>query len=271
MNFILNYCHLIIFAFVFTGCCHDTPVVDSMKSKELITLSQQLLDLIKTGKEAKSAVSAIAEISGQDLLSLDSDEKKMAFWINLYNGMIQYTLAEEPERYEDKNTFFKTAFIQIAGRKLSLDEIEHGLLRRSRNKISLGYLPKFFISRFERQNRVKNLDPRIHFALNCGARSCPPIVIFDEKTLDTRLDESTRNYLKNEVKIEGNIVYTTSLMSWFRADFGGKKGIRKFLTEYEIIEKGTHPELKFRDYDWTLDTGQFINDDDFEIKPFTIE
>src|SRR5690606_5957308 len=133
----------------------------------------------------------------------------------------------------------------------------HGLLRRSRNKLSLGYLPKLFVSKFERKNRVDNIDPRIHFALNCGAKSCPPIVIYDESTINEQLDESTKNYLKSEVKVEGDVVYTSSLMSWFRADFGGKKGIRKFLANYDIIEKGAKPTLKFQDYDWTLDKGNY--------------
>lgn len=242
----------------------------SVKSDDLIALSQQLLDHIRNGKDPSPVIREIAAISENDLKTLNTDEKKLTFWINLYNGMIQYTLLENPGLYDDKRTFFKREFIVIAGRNLSLDEIEHGLLRRSRNKISLGYLPAFFISSFERKNRVEKIDPRIHFVLNCGAKSCPPVVILDEKTLDARLDTAARSYLIAEVKVEGNIVYTTSLMSWFRADFGGEKGIRKFLEKYGVIEKGTRPELKFQEYDWTLDTGNFLPEEDFEIKPFTI-
>ncbi len=56
----------------------------------------------------------------------------------------------------------------------SLDEIEHGILWRSKCKLSLGYFNKIFKSRFEKAFRVDKLDYRIHFALNCGAPEMNP-------------------------------------------------------------------------------------------------
>lgn len=268
----MKYLQILILFSIFFSCSHkESKAVMNSISNDPIELSQQLLDYVRDNKDATPIVNKIAQISEEDLKSLKSDGEKLTFWINIYNGLTQYTLVKDPAMYDDRDNFFKSKFVNIANRNLSLDDIEHGLLRRSRNKLSLGYLPKLFVSKFERQNRVKNIDPRIHFALNCGAKSCPPIVIYDEATIDEQLDESTKNYLKSEVKVDGDTVYTSSLMSWFRADFGGKKGIRKFLAIYDIIEDGAKPTLKFQDYDWSLDTGNYTNDEDFEIKPFSLD
>src|SRR5690606_25809156 len=154
------------------------------KTHSPIELSQQLLDNLREGNNAKPIVNKIAKITEDELQMLENDDQKLTFWINVYNGMTQFTLFNNPDLYNDRDNFFKEEFIRIANRKLSLDQIEHGLLRRSRNKLSLGYLPKLFVSKFERKNRVDNIDPRIHFALNCGAKSCPPIVIYDESTIN---------------------------------------------------------------------------------------
>ena len=80
---------------------------------------------------------------------------------------------------------------------MSLDDIEHGILRRSKIKWSEGYFNKLFPSKFEKENRVNKVDYRIHFALNCGARSCPPIAFYDPEKLDKQLDVATMIYLKS--------------------------------------------------------------------------
>ncbi|MFW1581992.1 DUF547 domain-containing protein, partial [Vibrio parahaemolyticus] len=65
-------------------------------------------------------------------------------------------------------------------------------------------------------------------ALNCGAKSCPPIAFYDDAKLDAQLDIATKAYLIGSVTYDSNAnkVYVPALLSWFRGDFGGKKGER---------------------------------------------
>jgi hypothetical protein len=74
-------------------------------------------------------------------------------------------------RLSNKKSFFTVKQINVANKQLSLDEIEHGILRRSKIKWSLGYLNKLFPSAFEKHQRADKADYRIHFALNCGAKA----------------------------------------------------------------------------------------------------
>jgi hypothetical protein len=97
--------------------------------------------------------------------------------VNLYNAFVQDALIRHPEQYHDRRAFFRERRHTVASTDLSLDIIEHGILRHSKWKYGLGYVPNSFPSAFERQHRVPEIDPRVHFALNGGAESCPPITV----------------------------------------------------------------------------------------------
>lgn len=222
---------------------------------DFVQLSQQYIYAAKTGDSLNAFTKKIAALSFNELkTTLVSNNEKKAFWINLYNGYTQAALKENAGQYKSRNAFFKKKSIDVAGRLFSLDEIEHGILRRSKIKWSLGHLDKLFPSRREKALRVKNLDYRIHFALNCGARSCPPIAFYNDETLDTQLDLATKAYLTGEAEYDSstNTIRLPKLMSWFRADFGGKKGMVKILRKYGIIAADSLPKISFKDYDWTL-------------------
>ena len=113
---------------------------------------------------------------------------------------MQYLLKGNPDLYEDRSAFFKDNHFVIVGEETSLDVLEHGLLRNSRIKVSLGYAKDPFASGFEKDFRVDEIDWRIHFALNCGAKSCPPVSYYTVEDLDKQLEASAKKYLKKEVE-----------------------------------------------------------------------
>ncbi|NIS29619.1 MAG: DUF547 domain-containing protein, partial [Actinobacteria bacterium] len=76
--------------------------------------------------------------------AVDTDPARYAFWLNLYNAWVQRALREDPSRLERRWRFFRAKRVPVAGRKLSLDDLEHGLLRRSQLKLGLGYLTNPF-------------------------------------------------------------------------------------------------------------------------------
>lgn len=213
-------------------------------------LLQQLIDKNNIDKEVQIIQQSSLEALEKEL---KTDAEKIAFWVNIYNAFIQITLLENPNLYANRGDFFSTKRLLIAGEKLSFDDIEHGILRKSKIKIGLGYLRKWFRPRWERKLRVNTVDWRIHFALNCGAKSCPPIGIYQPKKLDEQLNFMTKAYLKEQTTFDvaTKTAISVVLFSWFRGDFGGKSGACKILKNYNIVSEEPK-KLKFTSYNWTL-------------------
>ena len=188
--------------------------------------------------------------------ALDTQEKQLTFWINIYNGYTQYFLKTDPTLYqEDRSDFFKKEQIDIAGYTVSMEDIEHGVLRRGAVVISFGFIRNLsFRKPFIRQYAVNEVDYRIHFALNCGAKSCPPVVAYQTEWIDRQLDDSSHNYLQSQVEYlpDDNRVYVPALLNWFKADFGSDDEQRAILKKYGVIPQDKNPKIKFLDYDWTI-------------------
>ncbi len=218
-----------------------------------LELSQQLLSAARKG-ETRDARKQLAEMAPAELYGTEEGKRK-AFWLNTYNAYVQVMLDEMEWLYRIKPAFYYFRKARIAGKKLSLNRIEHGMLRHSKLSFGFGYLDKPLVPGYEKKARVE-LDPRIHFALNCGASSCPPIQFYSEN-VDAELDTATESYLSREVKEEEGILLLPRMFLWFRGDFGGRPGIMEFLEEHDAIEAGTEPKLEYRSYDWSLEPGDF--------------
>ena len=232
-----------------TASASDSTTLD------LIETSQQLLLQAKTHAPTDSLVKTVEGISETALTAqLTNDTYKKAFWINLYNAFTQVILSKNPDKYKNRSAFFSDKQISIAGRKLSLDDIEHGLLRHSKIKWSLGHLNKLFPSAFEKKQRVDTVDYRIHFSLNCGAKSCPPIAFYRPEQLDKQLDMATKVYLEGEAEYNENEnrVSLPAIMGWFRGDFGNKRKMIGLLHQLQIVPADKNPEIKFKEYNWNL-------------------
>lgn len=246
-------------AFVFALLIFSNQYIFSQEKINYQTVSEELVLNLKTKKPYEKQVDILSKSTLLELTDqLITDQQKIAFWVNIYNAFIQISLSENPKLYEDRGSFFSDNRVKIAGEILSFDDIEHGIIRKSRCKLSLGYLRKPFRPKWERKLRVNNIDWRIHFALNCGAKSCPPIAIYNPKELDQQLDFMTKAYLKEQTSYNPETKTATSsvLMSWFRADFGGKSGACKILYQYKITPEEPK-KLNFKNYDWTLDLGNY--------------
>ncbi len=230
-------------------------------------LSMILLQNVRDGKPTKQIESKLAEVSPEELnADLNTESEKKAFWLNIYNAYVQILLLDKPELFEDRNSFFGYNFfsspqVTIAGKELSFDTIEHGIIRHSKIKLSMGYWDKWFPSDFEKMFRWDEVDPRIHLALNCGAKSCPYIAVFDPERVEEQLDIISKQYLEKTTvyDAEKDKVKVNALMSWFRADFGGKDGAVEMLKKYKIIPQDADPSVSFLEYDWTLELGNYTD------------
>lgn len=227
------------------------------------TLPRDLLVACKRGDPTEQYRTALAEAIDDDLRRVRDDRRTgLSFWLNCYNAGTQHLLEEPPELYESSLRFvrfFRAPAVTVGGVSLSLDRIENGLLRGGRSKYGLGYLPKISVTPFERRYRLDECDPRIHFALNCGAESCPAIRAYEPDRVDEQLDRSTRGYLDATVAYDpdAGVVRVPRVFLWFRGDFGGGSGIRAFLRTYDAIPEGATPRIRYRPWDWSRAAGKF--------------
>lgn len=190
------------------------------------------------------------DLSRVDAGSLD-EQARLAFWINLYNVNVVALVAENYpiESMRDLSTdpvrrlnVFDKEVVPYGAGMMSLNDVEHGQVR-------------------------KFGDPRIHFAINCAAASCPPIRAAGAYTgpeLDRQLDEQTRKFLNGplgvEIEKEGEtiVVRTTKIMEWFEEDFE-EIGQLSFLRQHvspdkaKILEAaGENVRIEYQNYDWSL-------------------
>jgi hypothetical protein len=197
---------------------------------------------------------------------LTTVEARRAFWINLYNALVMDAVIDlgiqrsVTEGRLGLLTFFRRAAYSVNGRRVSLDDIEHGILRGNRGN---PYIPGVHFSSGDRRLEwALTLDPRIHFALNCGGKSCPPIRSYSPDRLEAQLDIAARSFVNSTVVIrpESDEVLLSKIFRWYEKDFGGRENLVDFLIEYlpederrdYLAKTRGHIRLRYTPYDWGL-------------------
>jgi hypothetical protein len=232
------------------------------REPEPVERSQALLRAARTG-DAETVAGCWEALAAWDAgrlaTQLADDGARTAFWLNVYNAAVQDELRSDPNTYDSRLRFFAGNRVTVAGHRLSLNDIEHGILRRSRSVFLLGYGPRLLQSRFERTHRVSALDPRVHFALNCGAASCPPVAVYSGEDLDAELAAASRSYLTSEIEYDrdAGVVRVPRLFLWYHGDFGGQSGTLDLLHEYGALPADAAPTVRYRSYDWSLELDSF--------------
>ena len=178
-----------------------------------------------------------------DSKSLSEDEQ-FAFYANVYNAWtIKLILSGYPEvkSIKDLGSLFqspwKKEIVRIDGEVMTLDNVEHDILR-----------PRF-------------QDPRVHFAINCAAISCPPLRSepFQGDILSSQLEDSTRSFLNNPASytFDGNKFYVSRIFKWFAEDFD--HDVLSFYLKYadgdlkQKLEANREKiQVKYLSYDWGL-------------------
>jgi hypothetical protein len=146
-------------------------------TRNLNFIAEELLIRIKINDKntADSLILVLQNMSIEQLQNqLITVAQKTAFWLNIYNAFIQEKLSKNPEKYLNRNKFFSKNQINIAGNLLSFDFIEHGILRRSKSKLSMGYLNKIFVGSLEKKTACQKarLQNTFCFKLWCECLSC---------------------------------------------------------------------------------------------------
>jgi hypothetical protein len=162
-----------------------------------------------------------------------SRNQQLAYWINAYNA---FTIKLILDHYPlvsimdiDDGKPWDTRWIELGDRTFSLNQIEHEIIR-----------PQFN-------------EPRIHFAVNCAAKSCPPLanVAFTEQNLDALLTERTSKFINNTEfnALKRDQASISKIFEWYASDFGD---LVSFLNRHSNTKLDSGARISFREYDWKL-------------------
>ena len=156
-----------------------------------------------------------------------SVDQRRAAWINIYNALTLHAIvaasasAGAPLRsVTDVPRFWAAHAYRVGGHALSLDDIEHGVLRGNRpHPASLR--GAHWGSADPRGALSVPLDPRVHFALVCGAAGCPAIRVYSADNLERGLSAAAAAFCDGCFRVsDGGGVRTSQLVQWYGADFG---------------------------------------------------
>ncbi len=215
---------------------------------------------MKRSEEYEEYLKLSYTLKNMDLGELKSREEKIAFWINLYNfiaihGVIKLGIRDS---VKDVRSFFKRVHYQIGDMFFSLDDIEHGILRGNRRYLIFRKGDRKF------SFSIKQLEPRIHFALVCVSVSCPPITFYTPEKLDEELDMAARRFFNSGSVIidrAKNHISLSRLFKWYKSDFGKNQKERlQFIAPYLyneddrkfLMENGEKIKIEYQDYNWSL-------------------
>ncbi|XP_061547657.1 uncharacterized protein zgc:152951 [Phycodurus eques] len=155
-----------------------------------------------------------------------SREETLAFFINIYNALVihGYLRMGTPTNKWQRYRFFNYVSYLIGGEVFTLQDIENGVLRGNRK--GLAQLRRPFSKTDPRlQVALKDVEPLIHFALNCGAKSCPPIKTYTPQDIDCQLRTAAEAFLENDdacvVDSGKKEVRLSQIFKWYKVDFGG--------------------------------------------------
>ncbi len=226
-----------------------------------IAVAENMLLAVKRNQAITSYLTYFQMLTPNQLwAAIVSDTEKKCFWINIYNSICLHYLRLYTQANDHKKIFSLPLF-NIANTVLTLDEIEHGILRKNKVKWGLGYITNPFVSTFIKKCSVAQLDYNIHFALNCGVVSCPPITVYNTNDIASQLKYNAIHYLQQECVLEHNheSIVLPSLIQWYQGDFVSNKQIINMLIQYGIIPKHTSPKLLYKKYNWELYLNNFLS------------
>jgi hypothetical protein len=158
--------------------------------------------------------------------------EQLTYWLNAYN---LFTIKLIADNYPvkkitdlDNGKPWDVKRIELGGQKYSLNQIENDIIR-----------PTF-------------KDARIHFAINCAAKSCPPLLnkAFTAANVQLLLEQRTKSFVTSKANVLAeNSVKVSKIFDWYKADFGD---LNVFLAKYATVKIAKNAAITYADYDWNL-------------------
>ncbi|MEO5753560.1 MAG: DUF547 domain-containing protein [Chthoniobacterales bacterium] len=191
----------------------------------------------KNNPSDMQAIQQVVDSIAKEKISGASKEEQLAFYINAYNAWI---LHEALGKYPTKSvkdllfTFFTGQRIKVAGEEMSFNHLEKEIIR-----------PRFN-------------EPRMHFALNCASRSCPPLAPepFRAAKLDEQLERLSVNFINSPKGVDysdgDEAAALSAIFNWYKDDFKALDGPLAFINERRDPPLPKEVKITYQDYDWSL-------------------
>lgn len=171
------------------------------------------------------------------------EKEQLAYWINLYNAYtIELILSHYPVKSIKDigaqlqvpfvNSPWDIKFIELAGTRYDLNNIEHNILRK------------------------KWEEPRIHFAINCASISCPKLrrEAYEAETLEEQLEDQAKAFINDGVRnvVSHDEANLSRIFDWFGGDFAKNGELIEFINQYAKEKVSSGARITYREYDWSL-------------------
>jgi hypothetical protein len=183
-------------------------------------------------QDEKSLDRYLNELSKNIPDNSSSRNVSLAYWINAYNA---FTLKLILDNYPLKSITdlnngkpWDVKWITLGNKKYSLNNIENDIIR-----------PVY-------------KDARIHFALNCAAISCPPLLnkAFTSNNIEELMDTQTRNFINSQANDLGSTkIKVSKVFDWYKKDFGD---VTAFISKYSKTKINSNALISYKEYNWSL-------------------
>ncbi len=209
----------------------DYGRLDALLANHVTATGKVNYKALKTTSRAELDAVA-ADLTARPVEKNSTKNEQLAYWINIYNV---FTIKLLTDNYPissitklDKGKPWDVKRIKIGAQTYSLNQIENEIIR-----------PTF-------------KDARVHFALNCGAKSCPPLwnKAFTASNVTEILEERTKKFVQSKSnQIAKNSLKISKIFDWYKADFGDAP---QFLSKYSGQKIEKNAKIEYQDYDWSL-------------------
>lgn len=232
----------------------EAPIIEAVSHAEWTALLQKYVKpgadglnrfdygALKASAADRAALDAyIDRVAGQDFSTLSRDEQFVA-WANLYNAVtIRHIIGRYPVKSIRSGYLsgpWKEVKIIADGREVSLDDVEHAILREQWD------------------------EPRVHYTVNCASVGCPNLLTtaWETDNLDANLDKAARAFINSprgvQIRRDGRLK-VSQIYNWFEEDFGGnEEGVIDHLLKYADADLAAkiraRPDIRSYMYDWDL-------------------
>jgi len=187
----------------------------------------------KLAKKDKGLNAYLEELATHPPMDSWSRDEKLAYWINAYNAFtVKLIVDNYPVKsirdLHDGNPW-DVKWIKLGRQTYSLNQIEHDIIR-----------PRYD-------------EPRIHFAVNCAAKSCPPLLnrAWTADNLEQQLEQQTQAFINNEAynTISAKSLELSQIFNWYGEDFDN---VKAFVNRYTTTDVKNGAKVSFREYNWAL-------------------
>lgn len=184
-------------------------------------------------KDRKALQAYLDKLAARHPMDSWSRDEKLVYWVNAYNAFTVKLILDHYPVKSIKDIHngnpWDVKWIELGKRTYSLNQIEHDVIR-----------PHY-------------AEPRIHFAVNCAAKSCPPLLnrAFTVEHLEAYLEQQTKSFINNEAynKVQPNALKLSQIFNWYGEDFGD---VAAYVDQYTPTSVKPGAKITFMDYNWAL-------------------